>query len=98
MSGHDNASAGKCPVHHGGSKQSAFAGRSNRDWWPNQLNLRVLHQHSAQSNPMDAGFTYAEAFRKLDFAAVKQDLASPVFIVQLAATQPLHRLLNLRSP
>ncbi|GGW42281.1 catalase-peroxidase [Gemmobacter lanyuensis] len=74
MSGHDNASAGKCPVHHGGSKQSAFAGRSNRDWWPNQLNLRVLHQHSAQSNPMDAGFTYAEAFRKLDFAAVKQDL------------------------
>jgi len=49
-------------------------GKSNRDWWPNQLNLRILHQHSAKSNPMGADFNYAEEFKKLDFKALKKDL------------------------
>ena len=61
----------KCPVMHGAV---SFGARSNRDWWPNQLNLRILHQNSSLSNPMAAGFNYAEEFKKLDLAAVKQDL------------------------
>jgi len=63
---------GKCPVMHGAP--TTLAGRSNRDWWPNQLNLRILHQHSAQSNPMGQGFNYAEEFKTLDLQAVKKDL------------------------
>jgi len=59
---------------HGAPRNAIFGGRSNRDWWPNQLNLRILHQHSAKSNPMDPGFDYAEAFKKLDLAALKQDI------------------------
>jgi catalase-peroxidase len=59
----------KCPVMH------TNAGvRSNRDWWPNQLNLRILHQHSAKSDPMDGDFDYREAFKSLDLKALKQDL------------------------
>ena len=49
-------------------------GASIRDWWPNQLNLKILHQHSPLSNPMGKGFNYAEEFRSLDLAAVKKDL------------------------
>ena len=52
----------------------ARKGTSNKDWWPNQLDLKVLHQHSNLSNPMDEGFNYAEEFKKLDFQALKQDL------------------------
>ncbi len=59
----------KCPFH-----QTASNGKSNRDWWPNQLNLNILRQHSSLSDPMDKGFNYAEAFKSLDLAAVKQDL------------------------
>ncbi len=59
----------KCPFH-----QTAGTGKSNRDWWPNQLNLNILRQHSSLSDPMDKGFNYAEAFKSLDLAAVKQDL------------------------
>ncbi len=59
-----------CPMH-GSSTASA---RSNRDWWPNQLNLSILRQHSSLSNPMDEGFDYAKAFSELDLAAVKRDL------------------------
>ena len=51
-------------------------GRSNQDWWPNQLNLKILHQHSSKSNPMGEDFNYAEEFKKLDLAAVKEDLAA----------------------
>jgi catalase-peroxidase len=69
MDGND-VSAGKCPVIHGALKH--FTG--NRDWWPNQLNLRVLHQHSALSNPMGPAFDYARAFRTLDIEAVRKDL------------------------
>ena len=57
----NDESAGKCPVAHG--RDHAIAMRSNRDWWPNQLNLKILHQHSALSDPMGADFDYAEAFR-----------------------------------
>jgi catalase-peroxidase len=54
---------------------SASRGTSNRDWWPNQLNLNILHQHAPASNPMDPDFDYAKEFKKLDLAAVKKDLA-----------------------
>jgi len=58
----------------GTNKPATLRGRSNRDWWPNQVNLRVLHQHSPLSNPMGGKFNYAEEFKKLDLAAVKKDL------------------------
>ena len=59
----------KCPVHHAGK-----SGTSNKDWWPNQLNLKILHQHSPLSDPMDGDFDYAKAFDQLDFEALKHDL------------------------
>jgi catalase-peroxidase len=61
--------AGKCPVPH-----TAQGSRSNKDWWPNQLNLRVLHQHSPLSNPMGEDFDYAESFESLDHEALKRDV------------------------
>lgn len=64
----------KCPVTGKSSRQVAGGGTSNRDWWPNKLNLKILHQHSAKSNPMGEDFNYAEEFNKLDYAALKQDL------------------------
>ena len=70
----NNTAGGKCPVAHGAGSQTTHAARSNRDWWPNQLNLNILHQHSAASNPMGAEFDYAAAFGSLDLAALKQDL------------------------
>ncbi len=57
-----------------GSMHTVGKGTSNRDWWPNQLNLRILHQHSSLSNPMGEGFNYAEEFKKLDYFALKRDL------------------------
>jgi catalase-peroxidase len=67
----DVVSAGKCPVMH---SPTSFSVRSNRDWWPNQLNLKMLHQNSALSNPMGEGFDYAKAFKGLDYKALKKDL------------------------
>jgi catalase-peroxidase len=64
----------KSPVTGRTGKQVAGSGMSNRDWWPNQLNLRILHQHSSKSNPMDEGFNYAKEFKSLDLKAVKKDL------------------------
>jgi catalase-peroxidase len=64
----------KCPVMGGGHAHAAVAGMSNRDWWPNQLNLKMLHQNSPLSNPMDKAFNYAEAFKSLDLNAVVKDL------------------------
>ncbi len=64
----------KCPVTGASSKTAASSGTSNRDWWPNQLNLRILHQHSQKSNPLGKKFNYAEEFKKLDLAALKKDL------------------------
>ncbi|MBN1546168.1 MAG: catalase-peroxidase, partial [Syntrophaceae bacterium] len=65
---------GKCPVTGRTSKPISGGGRSNRDWWPNQLNLKILHQNSSLSNPMGGEFNYAEEFKKLDLAALKKDL------------------------
>lgn len=59
----------KCPFN-----PAAGGGTSNRDWWPDQLNLKILHQHSCLSDPMDEDFDYAKAYKSLDFAALKQDL------------------------
>ncbi|RJP72368.1 MAG: catalase/peroxidase HPI [Ignavibacteriales bacterium] len=61
----------KCPVT---GRTSAGRGTSNKDWWPNQLNLGILHQHTQVSNPMDPDFNYAKEFKKLDFASLKKDL------------------------
>jgi catalase-peroxidase len=61
----------KCPFHH-----AADSGTSNRDWWPNQLKIEFLHQHSSKSNPMGGDFDYAKEFKSLDLAAVKKDLAA----------------------
>ena len=67
-------SLGKCPVMHGAPSNTTHTGRSNKDWWPNQLNLNMLHQHSTLSNPMGEAFNYAEEFKKLDLAALKKDI------------------------
>jgi catalase-peroxidase len=64
----------KCPVTGQTKKPISGRGTSNRDWWPNQLNLKILHQHSNLCNPMDEKFNYAEEFKKLDLQAVKNDL------------------------
>jgi catalase-peroxidase len=64
----------KCPVTGRTSKPIAGGGMSNRDWWPEQLNLKILHQHSHMSNPMGEAFNYAEEFKKLDLQALKKDL------------------------
>ncbi|MBN2162982.1 MAG: catalase/peroxidase HPI [Pontiellaceae bacterium] len=64
----------KCPFMGGANTRAAGGGTTNQDWWPNQLNLGILHQHSAKSNPMDDEFNYPEAFRKLNLKAVKKDL------------------------
>ncbi|MBP3966662.1 catalase/peroxidase HPI [Paenibacillus lignilyticus] len=70
----ENANAGKCPFNHGSATTPASSGTSNRNWWPNQLNLNILHQHDRKTNPMGAAFNYAEEFAKLDYPALKQDL------------------------
>ena len=74
MDGSDVANAGKCPVLHGVRPNPASRGRSNRDWWPNQLNLKILQQNSPLADPMGEDFNYAEEFKKLDFQALKKDL------------------------
>ena len=63
----------KCPVHDV-PDNSAGGGTTNRDWWPGQLNINILHQHSPQSAPTDDGFNYVEEFKSLDYDALKQDL------------------------
>ncbi|NBU05394.1 MAG: catalase/peroxidase HPI, partial [Sphingobacteriia bacterium] len=69
-----NSNESKCPFPHGQIKQAASMGTSNKDWWPNRLNLDILRQHSSLSDPMDKGFNYAEAFKKLDLKAIKKDI------------------------
>ncbi len=64
----------KCPFTGGANKQVTSKGTSNRDWWPNQLNLKILHQNTNASNPMGKEFNYAEEFKKLDLEALKKDL------------------------
>ncbi len=69
MDGNDNGRMARCPVIH-----TTFAARSNRDWWPNQLNIRILHQNPPLASPMGKGFDYADRFRELDLEALKRDL------------------------
>ena len=72
---HHGNGEGKCPVMHGARRHPvAGRGTNNRDWWPDNLNLSIPHQHQAVSNPMDPDFDYAEAFQKLDYKALKADL------------------------
>ena len=64
----------KCPFSAAAGKNTVASAPSNADWWPNQLKLNILHQHSSKSDPMDAAFDYAEAFKSLDLDAVIRDL------------------------
>ena len=68
--------SGKCPFTGTSGSTTAVRGTSNRDWWPNQLNLGILHQHTPAGNPLGPDFDYAEEFQKLDLAALKQDLVA----------------------
>jgi catalase-peroxidase len=70
----DGTDSGKCPVMHGGTVHTTHSVRGNKDWWPNQLNLKILHQNAPASNPMGLDFDYAEEFAKLDLQALKKDL------------------------
>ncbi|MBS7805640.1 catalase/peroxidase HPI [Rhizobiales bacterium TNE-4] len=74
MHGTDTKNAGKCPVMHGTRAATTFGSRTNKDWWPNQLNLKILHQNPVAGDPMGAGFSYAEAFKSLDYQALKNDI------------------------
>ena len=77
MKGMDtNNSDAKCPVMHGGAISAPSTGMTNNDWWPKNLNLNILHQHSTKSNPMNPDFDYAEAFKSLDYEGLKKDLHS----------------------
>ena len=69
-----NDTEGKCPVMHGSLSSNDNSGTSNKDWWPNQLNLSILHQHDKKSDPMDDGFDYGEAFKQLYYDSLKRDL------------------------
>ncbi|TAG27031.1 MAG: catalase/peroxidase HPI [Burkholderiales bacterium] len=71
-----STSSGQCPFHAAGGARATHGAQSNAQWWPNQLNLSILHQHQPVSDPMDEGFSYAEAFKKLDYAALKKDMAA----------------------
>ena len=74
MDGSDNGKQGGCPMGFGANKQTNNTGRSNSDWWPNQLNLKMLHQNQPAVSPTGEDFNYAEAFKSLDLDAVKADL------------------------
>ncbi|MEP4037047.1 catalase/peroxidase HPI [Pseudophaeobacter sp.] len=76
MDGNNASKSGGCPVMHSGAQSASTGVRSNKDWWPNQLNLKLLHQNSAKSDPMASDFDYAEAFNSLDLKALKQDLVA----------------------
>ena len=72
----DGNDVGKCPVMHGSVPHVTHGVRSNADWWPNQLNLKILHQNTPKSDPMGTAFNYAEEFKKLDLKAIKADLTA----------------------
>jgi len=74
MEGHGNGSEGKCPVMHGAAGQKDFRGTTNRDWWPNQLDLGILHQHQPVSDPNGEAFDYATEFEKIDLEELRQDI------------------------
>jgi catalase-peroxidase len=70
------SSSEQCPFHAAGGARATHGAQSNAQWWPNQLNLAILHQHQPTSNPMDADFSYGAAFKKLDYAGLKKDMAA----------------------
>ncbi|MCO6510871.1 MAG: catalase/peroxidase HPI [Aridibacter famidurans] len=74
MTDSTNGNGNGCPVMHGAKRHTSAGAWSNKDWWPNQLNLQILHQHSERSNPMGTDFNYRKEFESLDLEAVKQDL------------------------
>ncbi|VDR27379.1 Catalase-peroxidase [Raoultella terrigena] len=73
----NNASAGKCPFHTAAPTQSAGGGTANRDWWPNQLRVDLLNQHSSRSNPLGEEFNYREEFKKARLLRAKSRPESP---------------------
>ncbi len=74
MDNHTTGTTGQCPFHHGSAASHKPSQTVNKDWWPNQLNLNILHQHDRKSNPMGESFDYAAEFNKLDYEALKEDL------------------------
>lgn len=74
MDSTNNTNTGKCPFHHGSVTTHESSATTNKDWWPNQLNLNILRQHDTKSNPMGEDFDYAKEFEKLDYHALKKDL------------------------
>ena len=76
MPGDTAGKGNECPVAHGIPTKANAGGTSNRDWWPNQLNLGILHQNSPLSDPMGGEFNYAAEFKKLDLEAIKKDLVA----------------------
>ena len=74
MSDKNNTPAGQCPFMHGSRTQMSDRGSANQDWWPNQLNLKMLHQNAPEISPMPDGFNYADEFKTLNLSALKQDL------------------------
>ncbi len=76
MDNEPTENSGKCPVMHGAQTNASAGGTSNSDWWPNQLNLKILHQNSELSDPMGSSFNYADEFKSLDLEALKKDLFS----------------------
>jgi catalase-peroxidase len=74
MDTNNNTNTGKCPFMHGSATSNHSTVTTNKDWWPNQLNLNILHQHDRKTNPMGEEFDYAEEFQKLDYDALKKDL------------------------
>jgi len=81
--------AAKCPFNHGANNQVTDSGTSNRQWWPNQLNLSILHQHTAVSDPMEVDFDYATVFTSLDLDAVKKDIRAVLNDSQACRLWPL---------
>ena len=75
-------SGGQCPFNKGALKQAAGKGTQNQDWWPNQLNLNILRQHTRASNPMDLDFNYRDAFESLDLPSLKKDIVTLVTVSQ----------------
>ena len=74
MENNKSTNPGKCPVMHGGNTRAGGGGTKNMNWWPNQLNLKILHQHDKKSNPLEEDFNYRNAFRSLNLKSVKTDL------------------------
>ena len=74
MSGNAGENGGKCPVNHSALRATTAGGRSNRDWWPDQLNIAILHQNSLASDPLGESFDYAAEFKTLDLEALRKDL------------------------